>query len=120
MAVVKSLDCAYHTARAEVLAQWPSALESPALQDELLQLQGGISHQSLLTKHSDVWQMAAARCRVWFADKVIQLCQQYSAAARNVKQELQDEALHLQADFRRRLEVWNRDMRELESSRFAR
>ena len=54
MAVVKSLDCAYHTARADVLAQWPSALESPALQDELLQLQGGISHQSLLTKHSDL------------------------------------------------------------------
>ena len=55
MAVVKSLDCTYHTVRADVLAEWPSALESPALQDELSQLQGGICHQSLLAKHSDVW-----------------------------------------------------------------
>ena len=40
MAAVQSLDSAYHTARADVLAEWPTALESPLLQDELPKLQG--------------------------------------------------------------------------------
>ena len=40
MAAVQSLDSAYHTARADLLAEWPTALESPSLQDELPKLQG--------------------------------------------------------------------------------
>lgn len=44
MAAFQSLDSAYHTARVDLLAEWPTALESPALQDELLQLQGGMCH----------------------------------------------------------------------------
>lgn len=40
MAAVQSLDSAYHTVRADLLAEWPTALESPSLQDELPKLQG--------------------------------------------------------------------------------
>ena len=40
MAAVQSLDSAYHTARADLLAEWPTALETPLLQDELPKLQG--------------------------------------------------------------------------------
>ena len=40
IAAVQSLGSAYHTARADLLAEWPTALESPLLQDELPKLQG--------------------------------------------------------------------------------
>lgn len=40
MAAVQSLDYSYRTAHAELLAEWPSALESPALDDELPKLAG--------------------------------------------------------------------------------
>ena len=39
MAAEQSLDSAYHTARADLLAEWPTALESPLLRDELPKLQ---------------------------------------------------------------------------------
>ena len=64
--------------------------------------------------------MVTARCSAWFADGLRQLCQQYSAAARNVKQELQDKASSLQADFHHRLAEWDCELRKLKSSQFAR
>lgn len=55
MVAVQTLESVYYTAHADLLAGWPTALENPALQHELLQLQGEICHQSLLKKHNYVW-----------------------------------------------------------------
>ena len=63
--------------------------------------------------------MAATLCSARCADSVKQLCQQYSAAASNVKQGLQDEALHLQADFQQRLADRDHERLKLESSHYS-
>lgn len=45
LAVVQSLDSAYQTAHSDLLAAWPTAVESPVLQDELPKLYGTGSHR---------------------------------------------------------------------------
>ena len=40
MAAAQSLETLYSAAHADLLAHWPTALESPVLQDELPKLQG--------------------------------------------------------------------------------
>ena len=40
MTAVQSLDSVYHTAHADLLAEWPTALDTPVLQDELPKLHG--------------------------------------------------------------------------------
>lgn len=44
LADVQSLDSAYQTAHSDLLAEWPTALESPLLQDELPKLHGTKFH----------------------------------------------------------------------------
>ena len=44
MAAVQSLESSYHAAHADLLADWPTALESPVLKDELPKLQGTWYH----------------------------------------------------------------------------
>ncbi|KAL3132532.1 hypothetical protein ABBQ32_009074 [Trebouxia sp. C0010 RCD-2024] len=92
LAVVQSLDSAYQTAHSELLAEWPTAVESHVLQDELPKLH----------------------------DSTAQLCQRHPAAAKNVKQALQDEASNLQAYFQRRLADWQQEALKLGSNQFSR
>ena len=66
LAAVQSLDSTYQTAHADLLAEWPTAIESPVLQDELTKLNGTVfslvTTAEQLTHDECLWGDGAVHC----------------------------------------------------------
>ncbi|DBA65741.1 TPA: hypothetical protein ACH3X2_002783 [Trebouxia sp. C0005] len=91
-ATLRDLDSACPAARAELLADWPSALESSKLESALPRLH----------------------------DEVQLLCQQHQTAADDTRQRLEAEGADLHASFVQRLQDCQEDLRSHDLSPYAR
>ena len=115
-AALESFDGAYPAAQAELLADWPTALDTSSHEQELPRLHGMPDTSStLICWHSPLFANAYLG-----ADDVQLLCQQHQTAGTHVRQSLQDEASKLQASFEQRVNECQDTTRSHHESSYAR